>query len=77
MNSIVVMFMSCEVNFHLVQSALQNLIYLISTSSPVRFSYLYLHRLFLVVVVVVVFVVVFFLLFASLIEFYSLFFEEE
>ena len=37
LDSIDVMFMSCKVNFHLVQSALQNLIYLISTSLLVRF----------------------------------------
>ena len=66
--------LNCKVNFHLVQSALQNLISLIGTSSPVRFSYIYLHRLFLVVVVVVVVVS---RLFACLIAFYSFFFQEK
>lgn len=38
MDSIVVMFKSYKVNFHLEQSTLQNLMYLISISLLVRFS---------------------------------------
>ena len=38
MDSIVVMFKSCKVNFHLEQSTLHNLMYLISMSLLVRFS---------------------------------------
>ena len=38
MDSIVVMFKSCKVNFHLEQSTLQNLMYLISISLLVKFS---------------------------------------